>query len=269
MSRLPLLAALTISAAILAGCPGQHRPGPYDPHLDVADDAPLPEGEAALLAEADRAAARGPDAAFMGRSLRCANAVLADQPAHVPAAWRAARALYFLSTQAEEKSARADLSARCMDVAAVATRGEGSARGHYYAALCMGARAQSKNLEAIGLLPKMVESGKRALALDATIVHGGPDRLLGGIYLRAPAWPTSVGDIDEALTHLEQAIERAPDWAENHLLYAEALAEDERTDEAKAALQRARTLMARPDQAPWQALWSKDAAKLEKALADE
>ncbi|MCA9553582.1 MAG: hypothetical protein KC933_26320, partial [Myxococcales bacterium] len=262
--RIPL--ALLMGASVLAGCPQPHRPGPYDPLLaDLGPVAePLPEGEEALLAAADEAAAHGPESAYMVRSLRCANAVLAERPDDQEAAWRAARALYFLSELAGGGDEAADLAARCIDISAVATRSGDSAAGFYYAALCMGARAQVRSLEAIGLLPQMVDAGRTALELDPLVVHAGPHRLLGGIYLRAPAWPTSVGDIDEALTQLGKAVALAPDWAENQLFWAEALEADERTEEARAALAEAERLMAVPEMAAWARLWAADVEKLKK-----
>lgn len=260
--------ALLLGLVLLAGCPGPHRPGPYDPVLLAlgAEQAPLPEGEAALLAGADAAAERGPDQATMTRSLRCANAVLAEAPEHEGAAWRAARALYFLSEGAGTPNEAAQLAARCMDISSVATRSGTSAEGFYYAALCMGARAQVRSLEAIGLLPQMVDSARAALQLDPSIVHAGPHRLLGGIYLRAPAWPTSVGDIDEALTQLSKAVALAPEWPENHLLWAEALEADERLDEARGALAEAERLMASPAMEAWARLWAQDVARLHEKL---
>ena len=264
--RLFALLAALVGLVGLVGCPHPHRPGPYDPMLAAfGDDAvPLPEGEDALLATSDEVF--GPEPAHLVRSLRCANAVLAVDPAHEGAAWRAARALYYLSERASAQDEAARLAARCMDISAVAMKAGTSAAGFYYGALCMGARAQTRSLEAIGLLPQMVAAARTALALDPTVVHAGPHRLLGGIFLRAPAWPTSVGDIDEALTQLDKAAALAPDWPENHLLLAEALEADDRRDEARAALERAEALMDAPKMRAWAALWAPDVDKLHDKL---
>lgn len=267
--RLGQALAPLLAAALLAGCPSAHVPGPYDPHANVGDDRePLPEGRAALLAEADARIAAGPARPDLMRSLRCANAALTADPKDEEAAWRAARALYFLSALEGDKAARRRLSSQCMDAAHLAMASGTSAPGYYWGALCMGARAQAKSLEAIDLLPQMVDVARRAHELDPKIEHAGPDRVLGGIFLRAPAWPTSVGDLDEALVHLEEAVQLDPSWPENHLLYAEALAKDERYDLAKDALEQAETLMDAPDMTRWAKLWAKDRARVQEAVAD-
>lgn len=255
-------------ASLLAGCFSAHVPGPYDPYLAGFEDGlPLPDGVEAKLEAADRYLAAGPEAQDLRRSLRCADAVLAEHPRHEGAAWRAARALYFLSEADPDKKMRGELAARCMDAAEVAMEAEASAAAFYWGGLCMGARAQAKNMEAIELLPKMVEVGRRAVQLDPTAEHGGPDRLLGGIFLRAPAWPTSVGDIDEALSHLKKAVDHDGAWPENHMMYAEALATDERSEEAQAELALAERLMSAPAMARWAEHWKADLERVRAVVA--
>lgn len=256
------------AAVLLAGCWSAHVPGPYDPYIGgLHDGPPLPQGVQAKLEQADALTDKGPQVADLRRSLRCVNAILAQDPAHEGAAWRAARALYFLSEAEPQKAMRAELSGRCMDAAHVAMTSGQSAAGHYWGGLCMGARAQAKSMEAMELLPKMVEVGRTAVALDPNIEHGGPHRLLGGIFLRAPAWPTSVGDIDEALTHLEEAVKVDSSWPENHLMYAEALAADERFEEAAAELSTAQTLMKAPEMARWAEHWKEDLERVQASVA--
>lgn len=210
-------------------------------------------------------AALGPSGPDLSRSLACADAVLAVNPTHEGAAWRAARALFFLSFEAmPDKQAR--LASRCMDVARVSTAAGRRAESFYYAALCMGARARVRNLEGLELLPEMVAAGRAARRIDPTIAHAGPDRLLGSIYLRAPAWPTSVGDIDEALMHLRSAVAAAPRWPENHLLLAEALVDDDRPEEARRVFAHAMELMHCGGARGWLVFWKPDVARLQDKL---
>ena len=254
-------------AGSLIACPA-YRPGPYHPRRSAVSGeevSTVPRDIPGLIQEADAMVALGPSGPDLNRSLACADAVLAVQPHHEGAAWRAARALFFLSFQAVPEE-RAALSARCMDVAKLATSQGKHAESFYYAALCMGSRARARNLEGLELLPEMVEAGQAARRINPRIMQGGPDRLLGGIYLRAPAWPTSVGDLDEALAHLTTAIELAPDWPENHLLFAEALIADDRGDEAREVFMRAEVLMKRAEVRGWLPFWETDVRKLKKQL---
>ena len=110
MRHLPILAAL----ASLCAC-SAYNPKTYDP-LGEGSAAPV----SALLEASDANAALGPAGPDLGRSLEAADAVLLRYPEHEAAAWRAARALFLMSTQAT-KSEVDDLAARCMDVARVAT----------------------------------------------------------------------------------------------------------------------------------------------------
>ena len=45
---------------------------------------------------------------------------------------------------------------------------------------------------------------------------------MGQIYMSAPSWPTSVGDVDQAIELLEDVVEDFADYPENHLVLAQA-----------------------------------------------
>ena len=258
-----------VSLVIVAGCLAlscAHQPRKYVVQ-STTEDPTLPEDPAALLTLSDRSAADGPAGPDLDRSLAAADRILVGNPRHGEAAWRAARALYLQTYGATE--GLGEVTARCMDVSAVATAYSKRAEAHYYAALCMGARAQARQIEGLDLVPRMEKAGKAALARDPAAVHGGPHRLLGGVYLWAPAWPASVGDIDLALEHFEAAVELAPQWAENHMLLAYALFEDEQYEEATEALDQAKKLLDQPTAAGWRPHWLKKISALEAKLAEQ
>ncbi len=230
-------------------------------------DLSLPNDPNALLAIADEMSRLGPGGPDLTRSLAAADRVLAADPRHGEAAWRAARALY-LQTYMKNVD-RAHLAAKCMDAAAVATAYSKRAEAHYYSALCMGARAKARQIEGLDLVPRMEKAGQAALAGDPTIAKAGPHRLLGGIYLWAPAWPASVGDLDLALDHLREAVELAPDWAENHILLAYALLEDEQVDEAADAVAVAKEKLKLPQSDGWRSEWTAQIVELEQKIEEE
>ncbi|MBP9890321.1 MAG: hypothetical protein KBG84_00325 [Planctomycetes bacterium] len=62
---------------------------------------------------------------------------------------------------------------------------------------------------------------KKLIEMKSTYLFGGPDRILGTLYMRAPGAPLSVGDFDKALTHMSRALEIEPHWPENQLYMAE------------------------------------------------
>lgn len=115
------------------------------------------------------------------------------------------------------------------------------AEAMYYSAVCVALAARAERDG--DLLDDAVERAQRARGLNPMVADGGPDRFLGGVYLRAPAWPASIGDLELALEHLERAVTIAPDNPENHLLLAEALSEDDRPEAAERALRTAESLV--------------------------
>ncbi|MEM7676375.1 MAG: hypothetical protein AAF449_10270 [Myxococcota bacterium] len=253
---------MVILIGVIVGC--VYRPGKYV--VVERADPTLPTETNALLALSDETASLGPGGPDLDRSLAAANRILAAQPNHGEAAWRAARALYLQTYATSDDHGKR--TERCLDVSAVATAYSDRAEAHYYKALCMGARANARQIEGLDLVPRMEEAGKAALAADQGIEHAGPHRLLGGIYLFAPAWPASIGDLDLALEHLNAAVELAPDWAENHLLLAHALVEDEQYAEGRAALNRAKKLLDGPLSVGWRKPWQKKIEALEKIIVE-
>lgn len=262
-------AAAGLATMLLVGCTSGLRPQPAPGEdgaqirlTETASEASLPAGRDLLLAEADRNAAAGPAGPDHDRALLALQKLLHSGPEDAEAAWRAARSLYY-AARTEAQADRAELRIqRCLDVSLIAVAHGDGAQGPYFQALCMGEYARRHKLRALGIVPRMVEAAERARERDPSFDHGGPDRVLGGIYLRAPAWPASVGDLDAALEHLEEAVRIAPLWPENHLLLAEALLEDDRVAEAADALHRAKELLARPEAAAWARLWQDEARDL-------
>ena len=110
--------------------------------------------------------------------------------------------------------------------AGVRARGEGDdpLAAYYFGAL-LGLLIEEEGLPAAGELPRFEEAMRRAAEKPETDL-GGPLRALGMLYLRAPAWPAGVGDLELSLEMLEKAGRDYPDHPENHLFWAYALAEE-------------------------------------------
>lgn len=108
---------------------------------------------------------------------------------------------------------------------------------HYYLATNLGLAVREHITLAVENLNRLETEMKRAVALSPDIDDGGPLRVLGTLYLKAPAWPKGIGDVDKAQALLAQAAERHPGHPLNHLFYAQALwqADD------KAAMSQAKT----------------------------
>ncbi|OHD65084.1 MAG: hypothetical protein A2176_02375 [Spirochaetes bacterium RBG_13_51_14] len=101
----------------------------------------------------------------------------------------------------------------------------------YYFALNQGLITRTKGLFAINRLPEI----EGALKIAQKVEHldsGGPLRVLGMLYLKAPAWPSGIGDLDKALEFFERAVKKYPSHPQNFMFYAQALTEDDNKDSA-------------------------------------
>lgn len=106
---------------------------------------------------------------------------------------------------------------------ALAAGDENQGAAHYWLASNLGLAVRDHLTLAIQNMPRLEREMKQALALSPDIDHGGPLRLLGMLYLKAPPWPAGIGDGDQALELLEKAALKYPEHPLNHLFYAQAL----------------------------------------------
>ncbi|WP_320174820.1 hypothetical protein [Maridesulfovibrio sp.] len=107
-----------------------------------------------------------------------------------------------------------------------------SGLGHYLLAYLIAKEAQLAPMKGLDLVPRMEQEALAASKLSPEVDHGGPDRFLGELYLKAPSAPISIGDMDNALEFYEKAVKVAPDFAMNRLGLATALLEDDDVKEA-------------------------------------
>lgn len=91
----------------------------------------------------------------------------------------------------------------------------------------------------------LMDRMKQLIDMNSTFIYGGPDRVLGITYMRAPGDPIGPGDWKLAEKHLKKALDYDPNWPENQLYYAElefGLADErdqpELADSARARLKK-------------------------------
>ena len=139
------------------------------------------------------------------------------------AAWQFGRACFDWADYATTNAKRAEIAeegiAACRDLLRSDTN---SIPGHYYLAMNLGQLARTKSLGALKIVTQMEAEFGLVLKLDPGYSQAGPDRNLGLLYLDAPGWPLSLGNNTKAREHLRKALERAPDYPENHLNLIEA-----------------------------------------------
>ena len=157
----------------------------------------------------------------------------------------AARCAYFRADWEPNPKQMAAFARAGMDAAKAAGAKDGDPRAAYYYALNLGLTMRDAGLEALSLIPEEIAALETARK-DAGQDLGGPLRVLGMLYLKAPAWPAGPGDLDLALELLEEATTRFPSHPLNRVFYADALKEEKETKAVSAQLDAA-LLLASPE----------------------
>ena len=92
----------------------------------------------------------------------------------------------------------------------------------YWLAICLGQILRERGMSAIPLLSEEIKALKTAQE-EPSIDLGGPFRVLGMLYLKAPGWPAGPGDHDVALELLSGVALQYPSHPLNQIFYGEAL----------------------------------------------
>ena len=189
-------------------------------------------------------AAQSPDTLYANRAnlasaRRAADmwaAMLAADPRNFEAAWKLARADYWLGGHAPDPERRKffeqGIEAGRKAVAVQPNRPE----GHFWIAANMGALAESFGLrQGIKYRTAIRQELETVLRLDPTFQDGSADRGLGRWYSRVPRLFGGNPKLAEA--HLRASLKYDPASTASHFFLAELLLDQGRTDEARAELQ--------------------------------
>ena len=233
-----------------------------------ADQTTLPDKTSELHEILDDAAKYGPDEAKGLIAIRAARKLFEDLSQARVHGWKGARAI-FLTVLANKEVLTEELANQCNMWSQVNNANKAQVETHLYHALCQGLMAQAFPTKGLGLIKEMLKGAQQVEVLDKDFDHSAGARLLGGIYLKAPAWPTSVGDSELAVEHLERAVEASSKWPENKLLLAEAYYEEDQTDEAKNLLEDVRRQLAHYPDNGWRRYFTRTLEEVTSELADD
>jgi tetratricopeptide (TPR) repeat protein len=188
---------------------------------------------------------RDPDALYARReeparareAARIWQARLEADPGDFEAAWKRARALYWLGGEGTGAARREDLEAGIASArAAIAMDGD-RPEGHFWLAANMGALAESFGLrQGIRYRGPIREALERVLAIDPAFQQGSADRALGRWYFKVPR--LFGGSRDRAETHLKRALTYNPESTATLFFLAELYLESGRTTEGRQMLGR-------------------------------
>lgn len=112
-------------------------------------------------------------------------------------------------------------------------------------------------------LNEMAELAERSVEIDPNYDGAGGQRFLARLYAHAPAFPVSIGDMEEAYDWIEEAIQRAPEHPLNWLSKAHILHQDERNAEAiRPANKTLELIRSHPNRYPDSPHWALDTRRL-------
>ena len=168
---------------------------------------------------------------------------------HHAAAWRAVRACAWLGRHHDEREARLEASARgiALGKAAVELSRAKRVRPHaardaepnYFLALAMGAYCEEKGTCDTSFVRAMHDRASAARMAEPGLDHCGPARFLGKLIVETADYPGyALGDLEDGVALLREALAACPDFPENALFLAEALIELGDDDEARALIER-------------------------------
>ena len=183
------------------------------------------------------------------RAAQAWKALLDADPRNFDAAWKLARADYWLGGHAPAPERRAFLEqgidAGRGAAALMPTRPE----GHFWIAANMGALAESFGIRA-GLKYRgpIKDELETVLRLDRAFQSGSADRALGRWYFKVPS--LFGGSNKRAEEHLRASLTYDPQSTATHFFLAEFLIDQHRKDEARAELQK---VLDAPFNADWAA----------------
>lgn len=115
---------------------------------------------------------------------------------------------------------------------------EESLEACFWLSVNWGSYGQAKGImKSLSLIKPIKETAEKCLEMDETYFYGGPWRVLGRLYNKAPGFPISIGDNKKSLECFKKALAYGPKFYLNHLFLAELYISDRKYEEAKETLE--------------------------------
>ncbi|HKB11846.1 MAG TPA: TRAP transporter TatT component family protein [Vicinamibacterales bacterium] len=207
------------------------------------------QSAAPRFAEADRLYADRANLTSAQRAAAIWQQALGGDAKNFEAAWKLARADYWLGGHTEEQGRRA-IYENGIDAArkAIAVQ-PGRPEGHFWLAANMGALAEFYGLrQGIKYRKPIKEALETVLRIDPAFLQGSADRALGRWYFKVPG--LFGGSRKQAEAHLRASLNYNPSSTATHFFLAELLLDEGRKSEAHAELQKVLDAPLDPEFAP-------------------
>jgi len=181
------------------------------------------------------------------------------------AAWKLARADYWLGGHAPEAERRSFLEQGIDAGRRAAALQPGRPEGHFWMAANMGALAESfGRAQGLKYRKPIKEALETVLRLDAAFQDGSADRALGRWYFKVPR--LFGGSDRQAEAHLRKSLTYNPNSTASHFFLAELLLDDGRKQEARTELEAVISAPVNPQWAPEDADFKERARRMMRDL---
>lgn len=115
---------------------------------------------------------------------------------------------------------------------------EDSLESNFWLAVNSGSYGQEKGImQSLAMISPIKAAAEKCIELDESYFYGGPWRVLGRLYNKAPGFPFSIGNNKKAIECLEKAVNLGPKFYLNHLFLAEAYLSNREKSKAKEHLE--------------------------------
>lgn len=202
-----------------------------------------------IIEDPDRLYADRANLASAQRAAALWEARLASEPHDFEAAWKLARACYWLGSHVDKNAMRAEYERGIQAGKRAAGIEAQRPEGHFWLAANMSALAEffglRQGLKYRGAIKDELET---VLRLDASFQQGAADRALGRWYLKVPA--LFGGSKTRSVERLQRSLTYNPDSIASHYFLAETFLAMNRRADARAELQKVLDAPLDPDWSP-------------------
>lgn len=231
----------------------------------LATTQALAQPAGASGAEADRLYAARENLESARRATEIWAAELRSDPGVFDAAWKLARAGYWLGGHGPDAERRTSLEHGIDAGRKAAALQPSRPEGHFWIAANMGALAESFGLrQGLKYRKSIKEELETVLRLDQRFMDGSADRALGRWYFKVPS--LFGGSHKEAESHLRASLTYNASSAASHFFLAELLLDDRRMADARAEFQKVIDAPLRQEWAPEDREFKEKARKILASL---
>jgi tetratricopeptide (TPR) repeat protein len=182
-------------------------------------------------------------------------------PDDAEAAWKLARACYWLGNHVAETEVRAQFERGIAAARSAEQHAPNRPEGPFWMAANMAGLAETQGMRAgLKYRTPIREALEKVLAMDPAFQQGSADRALGRWYYKVPG--LFGGSKKKSEEHLRKALTYNPRSTATHYFLAETLLAMDRKDDARAELQQVLDAPFDPDWTPEDREWKQKATKL-------